>query len=134
MNSRQLEALLDQIGLSQRAAARALNINERTMRKYIAGDAEVPRTVELSLTRLRMDKEHAVLLAELDNARNEMHAPFSTTFKKMSAIANGTSRENPTLAEIRTASDAMERFDKTRRRLKQFCEDNVAAYEGWPIR
>lgn len=128
MNSKQLQDLLDRIGISQRAAARELNINERTMRKYVAGDAEIPKTVELALTRLRIGKEQADLLAELVEARGKMHAPFSQTTRKLRAIAEGRSTENPTLEEIRTASDAMERFDKAVKRLKLFHEENVAAY------
>ena len=45
----QLQRLLDRAGLSQRGAAKALDINERTMRKYIAGDSKIPKTVELAL-------------------------------------------------------------------------------------
>lgn len=48
MNSLQLRRLLDRAGISQRAAAVALDINERTMRLYVAGDAVIPRTVELA--------------------------------------------------------------------------------------
>lgn len=43
--------LLAQIGLGQRGAARELEINERTMRGYCAGD-KVPRVVMLALERL----------------------------------------------------------------------------------
>lgn len=43
--------LLAQIGLGQRAAAHKLDINERTMRGYCAGD-RVPRVVMLALERL----------------------------------------------------------------------------------
>jgi plasmid maintenance system antidote protein VapI len=49
MTALQLQRLLDRAGLSQRGAAKALEINERTMRKYIAGDAKIPKTVELAL-------------------------------------------------------------------------------------
>jgi hypothetical protein len=48
MNSMQLRRLLDRADMSQRAAAVALDINERTMRLYVAGDAVIPRTVELA--------------------------------------------------------------------------------------
>lgn len=48
MTAGQLQKLLDRAGISQRGAAKALDINERTMRKYVAGDAEIPRTVELA--------------------------------------------------------------------------------------
>jgi plasmid maintenance system antidote protein VapI len=45
----QLQRLLDRAGLSQRGAAKALEINERTMRKYVSGDSKIPKTVELAL-------------------------------------------------------------------------------------
>lgn len=48
MTALQLQRLLDRAGISQRGAAKALDINERTMRKYVAGDAVIPRTVELA--------------------------------------------------------------------------------------
>lgn len=130
MTSGQLIVLLEKIGLSQRGAAKRLDINERTMRKYVAGDAAIPRTVELALVRLRIDQEHETLLAELNEARDAMSAPFAQTNRKFRAIAEGRSRENPTLDEIRTALDAMERFDHARRRLKQFFEENRKAYVG----
>jgi plasmid maintenance system antidote protein VapI len=42
----QLQRLLDRAGISQRGMAKALEINERTMRKYCSGDAKIPKTVE----------------------------------------------------------------------------------------
>jgi plasmid maintenance system antidote protein VapI len=45
----QLQKLLDRAGMSQRGAARAMGIDERTMRRYVAGDAEIPRVVELAM-------------------------------------------------------------------------------------
>jgi plasmid maintenance system antidote protein VapI len=53
----QLQKLLDRAGLSQRGAAKALGINERTMRKYVAGDAEVPKVVELAVLYLAQHSE-----------------------------------------------------------------------------
>jgi hypothetical protein len=47
MTALQLQRLLDRAELSQRGAAKALDINERTMRKYAAGDSKIPKTVEL---------------------------------------------------------------------------------------
>jgi predicted DNA-binding protein (UPF0251 family) len=38
MTANQLRKLLDSNGLSQRGAARKLEIDERTMRRYVAGD------------------------------------------------------------------------------------------------
>lgn len=49
MTALQLQKLLDRAGLSQRGAAKALEINERTMRKYCAGDSAVPKVVEYAL-------------------------------------------------------------------------------------
>lgn len=46
-----VRALLTQAGLGQRAAAVELQINERTMRGYCAGD-RVPKVVMLALERL----------------------------------------------------------------------------------
>lgn len=49
MTGGQLQKLLDRAGLSQRGAAKAIGINERTMRKYVAGESPIPRTVEYAL-------------------------------------------------------------------------------------
>lgn len=49
MTGGQLQKLLDRAGLSQRGAAKALGINERTMRKYVAGTAAVPRAIEIAV-------------------------------------------------------------------------------------
>jgi transcriptional regulator with XRE-family HTH domain len=53
----QLQKLLDRAGLSQRGAAKALGIDERTMRRYVAGDAEVPKVVELAIICLAQHSE-----------------------------------------------------------------------------
>jgi len=49
MTGGQLQRLLDGAGLSQRGAARDLQISERQMRRYVAGDAEVPKVIEYAL-------------------------------------------------------------------------------------
>jgi len=49
MTGNQLQRLLDRAKLSQRGAAKALGINERTMRKYVAGDQAIPKVVELAI-------------------------------------------------------------------------------------
>ena len=49
MTGRQLKKALQNAGLSQRRAAKALEINERTMRRYISGEQPVPRVVEYAL-------------------------------------------------------------------------------------
>jgi aminoglycoside phosphotransferase len=45
----QLKKVLAKAALSQRGAAKLLEINERTMRRYIAGDLPIPRVVEYAL-------------------------------------------------------------------------------------
>jgi len=49
MTPAQLRTLLDRAGLSQRSAARLLCIDERTMRRYCAGEYPVPVAVEYAL-------------------------------------------------------------------------------------
>lgn len=49
MTGKQLQSLLDRAGLSQRGTAKLLGINERTMRRYCAGDSAIPRTVEYAV-------------------------------------------------------------------------------------
>ncbi len=49
MTGKQLQRLLDDAGLSQRGAAKAIGISERQMRRYIAGDAVVPKFIEHAL-------------------------------------------------------------------------------------
>jgi plasmid maintenance system antidote protein VapI len=44
----QLQKMIDRAGLSQRGLARELGINERHMRRYIAGEAAIPKTVEIA--------------------------------------------------------------------------------------
>ena len=130
MKAEQLVALLKKIGVSQRGAARLIDINERTMRKYVSGDAPVPRTVALALERLRIDREYEALLEAMREAKDAAYAPFASTNRKLKAIAAGRSRENPTIEEIRTASDAMDRVEKARRRLREFFEEHRSTYVG----
>jgi hypothetical protein len=54
----QVRELVDRLGLGQRGAARELEINERTMRGYCAGD-KVPRVIILALERL-VDLQHRI--------------------------------------------------------------------------
>lgn len=57
MTASKLQKLLDRAGLSQRGAAKAIGINERTMRKYVAGEAPIPVTVEYALRWVESQKE-----------------------------------------------------------------------------
>ena len=50
MTPGQLQRLIDRAGLSQRGLARELGINERHMRRYIAGDSVIPKHVEIAMT------------------------------------------------------------------------------------
>ena len=49
MTSQQLQHAIIALELTQNALASALDISDRTMRRYIAGDAPIPRVVELAI-------------------------------------------------------------------------------------
>ena len=49
MTPRQLKKFLEDAGFTQRGAARDLGIDERTMRRYVAKNARVPRLVEYAV-------------------------------------------------------------------------------------
>ena len=49
MTPRQLRALLENNDFTQREAAEALGIHERTIRKFLSGESEIPLTVEYAL-------------------------------------------------------------------------------------
>lgn len=49
MTPLQLSRTLKSAGLSQRGAARILGINERTMRKYVAGESVIPTAIKYAL-------------------------------------------------------------------------------------
>jgi hypothetical protein len=49
MTPNQLRTALARLGLSQRGAARLLGIDERTMRKYVAGDLVIPELLVWAL-------------------------------------------------------------------------------------
>lgn len=44
MTPKQYADAIDRLGLSQRGAAKFLGIDERTSRKWIAGDARIPES------------------------------------------------------------------------------------------
>ena len=52
MTGKQLQKLLDSCGLSQRGAARTIEVNERSMRRYVASD-RVPKLVELAMLHVK---------------------------------------------------------------------------------
>jgi hypothetical protein len=49
MTATELRETLTRAQLTQRGAARVLNINDRTMRRYCAGDQAIPPTIEYSV-------------------------------------------------------------------------------------
>jgi hypothetical protein len=55
MTPKQLRTALARMDLSQRAAARLLDIDERTMRKYVAGDLVIPEMLVWALRGLASD-------------------------------------------------------------------------------
>ena len=50
MTAAQLKRALAKATLSQRGAAKLLEINERTMRRYISGEQPIPRVVEYAVS------------------------------------------------------------------------------------
>jgi hypothetical protein len=58
MTPKQLRAALARMGLSQRGAARLLDINDRTMRKYIAGDLVIPELLVWARRGLAQREQH----------------------------------------------------------------------------
>lgn len=49
MTPKQYAEAIERLGLSQRAAGRFLGVDERTSRKWIAGDTRIPESVALLL-------------------------------------------------------------------------------------
>jgi len=54
VKAKDLRKTLEGLEISQRAAAKYIGINERTMRRYIAGDLEIPRAIELAVKWLEL--------------------------------------------------------------------------------
>jgi plasmid maintenance system antidote protein VapI len=54
VKGKDLRKILEGLEISQRAAAKYIGINERTMRRYIAGDLEIPRAIELAVKWLEL--------------------------------------------------------------------------------
>jgi DNA-binding transcriptional regulator YiaG len=49
MTSEELNKMLSDSGISQRSAAKFLEINERTMRRWCAGSVKAPKMAEYAL-------------------------------------------------------------------------------------
>ena len=57
MTPKQLRTFLDAAQLTQSGAARALEIDPRTMRRYVSGESEIPKVVELALYGLLIERK-----------------------------------------------------------------------------
>lgn len=55
MSPKQYQQALDDLGLTQVGAGEFLGVSERTARRYVSGETEVPVAVALLLRRLIMD-------------------------------------------------------------------------------
>ena len=49
MSPKQYAEAIERLGLSQRGAGKFLGVDERTSRKWIAGDARIPESVAMLL-------------------------------------------------------------------------------------
>lgn len=58
MTPDQLSKLLEKHGLSQSEAARQLGMADRTLRRYISGELEIPKVVELALETVIRRKDY----------------------------------------------------------------------------
>ena len=56
MSPRQYERAITALGLNQASAGRFLGVSERTSRRYVSGDAEIPAS-SVMLLRLMMHKD-----------------------------------------------------------------------------
>lgn len=54
MNADEFQAAIDQLGLTQVAAARLFDVADRTARRWASGEQDVPRAVAIAL-RLMID-------------------------------------------------------------------------------
>lgn len=52
MTIEQLQRAIVDLNLTQSSLARALDISDRTMRRYVAGTARIPKVVELAINHL----------------------------------------------------------------------------------
>lgn len=59
MSPDQLIATLKRLGLSQSGAARILEVDPRTVRRWVAGDGPIPKTVEMTLLWIESQQDKA---------------------------------------------------------------------------
>ncbi len=68
MTTEEARIHLARLGLSQPGAARLFHLNPRTVRRFLAGDSEIPRAVEIALALLTPAKVRALLAEEAQAA------------------------------------------------------------------
>lgn len=56
MNAKELRKIIEKVGLTARGAANTLGIHERTLHRYLAGEAPVPRSVALAVRGIVMQR------------------------------------------------------------------------------
>ena len=64
MTGDELRNAIDALGLSQTGTAKALGVDPRTMRYWLANERPIPRAVEIVLGFLAMSKDHEYTVAE----------------------------------------------------------------------
>lgn len=84
MNAKELRSILEASELSQSAAARALDIDPRTMRRYIAGDVPIPQVVELAIREITRSWSTAHTLREVNSRLRHVCAFAEEALQKIS--------------------------------------------------
>jgi hypothetical protein len=69
MNGKQCRARLDRLRLSQMDASRMLQVNGRTVRRWIADEVPIPHSVEIVLTLMEKYKLDADQIAALTSKK-----------------------------------------------------------------
>lgn len=132
MTGPDIRDLLAAAGLGQRGAARALGIDERTVRRYVAGDLPVPKVVEVALEGMtgwnrrlkllagalklqRQDIAAAATIGGIDTTNSTVHAWLS------SPQAEKTGAHGQTLSKYRAMSEA--EFDAVLVGLRQALDE-----------
>jgi predicted transcriptional regulator len=108
MNAGQLLKLLDAAGLSQRADARKLDIDERTISRYVGGDKPVPQVVAIALRQLIVKEcKHVVGINELTESELE-------SFNEAMDFARGATRARQTFIHCEPMRDVAGRYCELR--------------------
>jgi DNA-binding transcriptional regulator YdaS (Cro superfamily) len=74
MTSSELRAILDQLHITQRAAARLLGHHRRSMEHWVRGDRQIPPTLAIVLRLLAAGR---ITVDDIERARDETSAVLS---------------------------------------------------------